>query len=93
MSIFKKYIFISYCLGLIFFIIHDFNSEFFLLIDPITFILILNIPSLLIGFIFYLIKKSFFWTFYGITFFMLSSIFILWSVIEIYTGGDWGKIL
>ena len=93
MNTLKKYLILSYILGLIFFVVHDFSFEFFLLIDPITFIVLLNVPSILIGLIFYVFKKNLFWIFYGITFFLLSMVFIFWSIIEIYTGGDWGKIL
>ena len=93
MNKFKFYIVASYFLGLIFFLINNFNFEFFILIDPFIIVLILNIPSLIIGSIFYLLKKKLFWIFYGITFFLISSIFIIWTTIEIYTGSDWGKIL
>lgn len=93
MNRFKFYIIASYVLGLIFFLINNFNFEFFILIDPIIIVLILNIPSLIIGSIFYVFKKKLFWIFYGVTFFLISSIFILWTGIEIYTGSDWGKIL
>ena len=93
MNRFKFYIIASYVLGLIFFLINNFNFEFFILIDPIIIVLILNIPSLIIGSIFYVLKKKLFWIFYGVTFFLISSIFILWTGIEIYTGSDWGKIL
>ena len=93
MNRFKFYIIASYVFGLIFFLINNFNFEFFILIDPIIIVLILNIPSLIIGSIFYVVKKKLFWIFYGVTFFLISSIFILWTAIEIYTGSDWGKIL
>ena len=93
MNRFKFYIIASYVFGLIFFLIYNFNFEFFILIDPIIIVLILNIPSLIIGSIFYVLKKKLFWIFYGVTFFLISSIFILWTAIEIYTGSDWGKIL
>ena len=93
MNMFKFYIITSYVFGLIFFIINNFNFEFFILIDPFIIVLILNIPSLIIGSIFYLLKKKLFWIFYGITFFLISSIFIICTAIEIYTGSDWGKIL
>ncbi|MBT7695712.1 MAG: hypothetical protein HN751_05700 [Cryomorphaceae bacterium] len=93
MNRFKFYIITSYVFGLMFFIINNFNFEFFILIDPFIIVLILNIPSLIIGSIFYLLKKKLFWIFYGITFFLISSIFIIWTTIEIYTGSDWGKIL
>jgi len=93
MNKFKFYIVASYFLGLIFFLINNFNFEFFILIDPFIIVLILNIPSLIIGSIFYILKKKLFWTFYGVTFFLISSIFIIWTAIEIYTGSDWGKIL
>ena len=93
MNRFKFYIITSYLLGLIFFIINNFNFEFFILIDPIIIVIILNLPSLVIGSIFYILKRKLFWIFYGITFFLISSMFILWTAIEIYTGSDWGKIL
>ena len=93
MNRFKFYIITSYVFGLMFFIINNFNFEFFILIDPFIIVLILNIPSLIIGSIFYILKKKLFWIFYGITFFLISSIFIIWTTIEIYTGSDWGKIL
>ena len=93
MNKFKFYIIASYFLGLIFFLINNFNFEFFILIDPFIIVLILNIPSLIIGSIFYILKKKLFWTFYGVTFFLITSVFILWTAIEIYTGSDWGKIL
>jgi hypothetical protein len=93
MNKFKFYIVASYFLGLIFFLINNFNFEFFILIDPFIIVLILNIPSLIIGSIFYILKKKLFWTFYGVTFFLITSVFILWTAIEIYTGSDWGKIL
>ncbi|MDA9083955.1 hypothetical protein N9K10_00265 [Flavobacteriaceae bacterium] len=93
MNRFKFYIIASYVFGLIFFLINNFIFEFFILIDPIIIVLILNIPSLIIGSIFYVLKKKLFWIFYGVTFFLISSIFILWTAIEIYTGSDWGKIL
>lgn len=93
MNRFKFYIITSYVFGLIFFIINNFNFEFFILIDPIIIVIILNLPSLVIGSIFYILKRKLFWIFYGITFFLISSMFILWTVIEIYTGSDWGKIL
>lgn len=93
MNRFKFYIITSYVFGLIFFIINNFSFEFFILIDPIIIVIILNLPSLVIGSIFYILKRKLFWIFYGITFFLISSIFILWTAIEIYTGSDWGKIL
>jgi len=93
MNRFKFYIITSYVFGLIFFIINNFNFELFILIDPIIIVIILNLPSLVIGSIFYILKRKLFWIFYGITFFLISSMFILWTVIEIYTGSDWGKIL
>ena len=93
MNRFKFYIITSYVFGLIFFIINNFNFELFILIDPIIIVIILNLPSLVIGYIFYILKRKLFWIFYGITFFLISSMFILWTVIEIYTGSDWGKIL
>lgn len=89
----KKYLLISYLFGLIFFIINNFNFELFILLDPIIMVLILNIPSLVIGSLFYILKRKLFWIFYGITFFLISSLFIIWTGIEIYTGSDWGKIL
>ena len=93
MNRFKFYIITSYVFGLIFFIINNFNFELFILIDPIIIVIILNLPSLVIGSIFYILKRKLFWIFYGITFFLISSIFILWTAIEIYTGSDCGKIL
>lgn len=93
MNRFKFYIITSYVFGLIFFIINNFSFEFFILIDPIIIVIILNLPSLVIGSIFYILKRKLFWIFYGITFFLISSMFILWTAIEIYTGSDWGKIL
>ena len=93
MSRLKFYLVGSYVFGLTFFAINNFNFEYFLLLDSLIMILILNIPSILIGSIFYLAKKKLFWIFYGIVFFFICSIFIAWTVIEIYTGGDWGKIL
>ena len=93
MNRFKFYIITSYVFGLIFFIINNFNLELFILIDPIIIVIILNLPSLVIGSIFYILKRKLFWIFYGITFFLISSMFILWTAIEIYTGSDWGKIL
>ena len=93
MNRFKFYIITSYVFGLMFFIINNFSFEFFILIDPIIIVIILNLPSLVIGSIFYILKRKLFWIFYGITFFLISSIFILWTAIEIYTGSDWGKIL
>ena len=42
---------------------------------------------------FYLIKKKLFWIFYTLIFIIITSLFSAWSIIEIYTGGDWGKIL
>ena len=89
----KKYLFISYVFGLMFFIINNFNFEFFILIDPIIIMIVLNLPSLIIGSLFYILKRKLFWIFYGITFFLISSLFIIWTAIEIYTGSDWGKIL
>jgi hypothetical protein len=93
MNRFKFYLITSYIFGVIFFLIHNFNFEFFILFDPLIFVIILNIPSLIIGSIFSLLKKKLFWIFYAIMFFLVSSVFIFWTVVEIYTGGDWGKIL
>ena len=93
MNRFKFYIITSYVFGLIFFIINNFSFEFFILIDPIIIVMFLNLLSLVIGSIFYILKRKLFWIFYGITFFLISSMFILWTAIEIYTGSDWGKIL
>jgi len=89
----KSYIIISYILGLVFFLIHNFDFESFILIDPLMLVLILNIPSFIIGSLFYLIRKKLFWIFYTIIFIIIISLFSVWSIIEIYTGGDWGKIL
>ena len=93
MNRFKFYLITSYIFGVIFFLIHNFNFEFFILFDPLIFVIILNIPSLIVGSIFSLLKKKLFWIFYAIMFFLVSSVFIFWTVVEIYTGGDWGKIL
>ena len=93
MNRFKFYLITSYIFGVIFFLIHNFNFEFFILFDPLIFVIILNIPSLIIGSIFSLLKKKLFWIIYAIMFFLVSSVFIFWTVVEIYTGGDWGKIL
>ena len=93
MSRSKFYIITSYVFGILFFLIHNFNFEFFLLIDPLILVIILNIPSLIIGSIFYLFKKKLFWIFYGIIFFLICAVLIFWTSVEIYTGGDWGKIL
>ena len=93
MSRSKFYIITSYVFGTLFFLIHNFNFEFFLLIDPLILVIILNIPSLIIGSIFYLFKKKLFWIFYGIIFFLICAVLIFWTTVEIYTGGDWGKIL
>ena len=93
MSRLKFYLITSYVLGILFFLIHNFNFEFFLLIDPLILVIILNIPSLIIGSIFYLFKKKLFWIFYGIIFFLICAVLIFWTSVEIYTGGDWGKIL
>ena len=93
MSRLKFYLVGSYVFGLTFFAVNNFNFEYFLLLDSLIMIMILNIPSILIGSIFYLVKKKLFWIFYGIVFFLICSVFIAWTVIEIYTGGDWGKIL
>jgi len=90
---FKFFIITSYIFGLIFFLINSLTFEFFIIIDPILMILFLNIPSLLIGSFFYLFKKKLFWIFYGIVYFFLVIILSSWSIIEIYTAGDWGKIL
>jgi len=56
-------------------------------------VLILNVPSLIVGSLFYLIRKKLFWIYYTLIFTIIASIFLAWSIIEIYTGGDWGKIL
>ena len=93
MSKLKSYIIVSYILGLVFFLTHNFDFESFILIDPLMIVLILNIPSLIVGSLFYLIKKKLFWIFYTLIFIIIASIFTAWSIIEIYTGGDWGKIL
>jgi hypothetical protein len=93
MNRFKFYLITSYVLGILFFLIHNFNFEFFLLIDPLIFVVILNIPSLIIASISYLLNKKLFWIFYGIIFFLICSVFFFWTSVEIYTGGDWGKIL
>ena len=93
MSKLKSYIIVSYILGLVFFLIHNFDFESFILIDPLMLVLIFNIPSFIIGSLFYLIRKKLFWIFYTIIFIIIISLFSVWSIIEIYTGGDWGKIL
>ena len=93
MSNLKSYIVISYILGLVFFFIHNFDFESFILIDPLMLVLILNIPSIIIGSLFYLVRKKLFWIFYTLTFIIIISLISAWSIIEIYTGGDWGKIL
>ncbi len=93
MSKLKSYIIVSYILGLVFFLTHNFDFESFILIDPLMIVLILNIPSFIVGSLFYLIKKKLFWIFYTLIFIIITSIFSAWSIIEIYTGGDWGKIL
>ena len=93
MSKLRSYIIVSYILGLVFFLTHKFDFESFILIDPLMIVLILNIPSLIVGSLFYLIKKKLFWIFYTLIFIIIASIFTAWSIIEIYTGGDWGKIL
>ena len=93
MSKLRSYIIVSYILGLVFFLTHKFDFESFILIDPLMIVLILNIPSLIVGSLFYLIKKKLFWIFYTLIFIIITSIFTAWSIIEIYTGGDWGKIL
>jgi hypothetical protein len=93
MSKLKSYIIVSYILGLVFFLIHSFDFESFILIDPLMLVLILNVPSFIVGSLFYLIKKKLFWIFYTLIFIVIISLFTAWSIIEIYTGGDWGKIL
>jgi len=93
MSKLKTYIIISYILGLVFFLIHNFDFESFILIDPLMLVLILNIPSFIIGYLFYLIRKKLFWIFYTLIFIIITFLISAWSVIEIYTVGDWGKIL
>lgn len=93
MSKIKSFIIISYILGLAFFLTHNFDFETFILIDPLMLVLILNVPSLIVGSLFYLIRKKLFWIFYTLIFSIVASIFLAWSIIEIYTGGDWGKIL
>ena len=93
MSKLKSYIIVSYILGLVFFLTHNFDFESFILIDPLMIVLILNIPSFIVGSLFYLIKKKLFWIFYTLIFILIISLFTAWSIIEIYTGGDWGKIL
>ena len=93
MNRFKFYLITSYIFGVIFFLIHNFNFELFLLIDPLIIVVILNIPSLIIASISYLLNKKLFWIFYGIIFFLICSVFVFWTSVEIYTGGDWGKIL
>jgi len=90
---FKFFIITSYIFGLIFFLINSLSFEFFIIIDPILMILFLNIPSFVTGSFFYLFKKKLFWIFYGIVYFFLVIILSSWSIIEIYTAGDWGKIL
>ena len=93
MSKLKSYIIVSYILGLVFFLIHNFDFESFILIDPLMLVLILNIPSFIIGYLFYLIRKKLFWIFYTLIFIIITFLISAWSIIEIYTGGDWGKIL
>ena len=93
MSKLKSYLIVSYFLGLVFFLIHSLDFELFILIDPLTIVLILNVPSLIVGYLFYLIRKKLFWIFYTLIFIIITSLFTAWSIIEIYTGGDWGKIL
>lgn len=93
MSKLKTYIIISYILGLVFFLIHNFDFESFILIDPLMLVLILNIPSFIIGYLFYLIRKKLFWIFYTLIFIIITFLISAWSIIEIYTVGDWGKIL
>ena len=93
MSKLKSYIIVSYILGLVFFLIHSFDFESFILIDPLMLVIILNVPSFIVGSLFYLIKKKLFWIFYTLIFIVIISLFTAWSIIEIYTGGDWGKIL
>ena len=93
MSKLKSYIIVSYILGLVFFLIHNFDFESFILIDLLMIVLILNVPSFIVGSLFYLIKNKLFWIFYTLIFIIITSIFSAWSIIEIYTGGDWGKIL
>jgi len=39
------------------------------------------------------LNKKLFWIFYGIIYFLICSVFVFWTSVEIYTGGDWGKIL
>ncbi len=93
MSKLKSYIIVSYILGLAFFLLHNFDFESFILIDPLMLVLIINLPSFIIGSLFYLIRKKLFWIFYKLIFVIITTIFAAWSIIEIYTGGDWGKIL
>ena len=78
-------------MGLIFFLIHNFDFESFILIDPLMLVLILNVPSFIVGSLFYLIKKRLFWIFYTLIFIIITSLLSAWSAIEIYTGGDWGN--
>jgi len=93
MSKLKSYIIVSYILGLVFFLINNFHFESFILIDPLMLVIILNLPSFIVGSLFYLIRKKLFWIFYTLIFIIIASIFSAWTIIEIYTGGDWGKIL
>ena len=87
MSKLKSYIIVSYILGLVFFLIHNFDFESFILIDPLMLVLILNVPSFfIVGSLFYLIKKKLFWIFYTLIFILIISLFTAWSIIEIYTG-------
>jgi len=89
----KSFIIVSYIFGLIFFLIHNFDFESFIIFDSFILIIILNVPSFLVAYFFYLLRKKLFWIFYILIFTVIMSLFTLWSIIEIYTGGDWGKIL
>ena len=89
----KSFIIVSYIFGLIFFLIHNFDFESFIIFDSFILVIILNVPSFLVAYFFYLLRKKLFWIFYILIFTVIMSLFTLWSIIEIYTGGDWGKIL
>ena len=89
----KSYFIVSYIFGFIFFLIHNFDFESYIIFDSLILVLILNLPSFLVAFFFYLLRKNLFWIFYTLIFTVIISLFTLWSIIDIYTGGDWGKIL
>ena len=89
----KSYIIVSYIFGLIFFLIHNFEFESFIIFDSLILVIILNVPSFLVACFFYLLRKKLFWIFYTLIFIIITSLFTTWSIIDIYTEGDWGKIL